>query len=177
MALSRLRHRHQRRRPGGAADPAIARMYAGKEATAEFGDYHSAEAVAHMAHFLRRPRRGSNQRGGIRHSYCISGAPPRATPTTPAARCSLNRAEQLAVLEQQPALAPLSGGGPFQSPGVRSSGRQELALPSVGPTRKASSTATPKAVTRRFVSAAMPTMAINSAYSWSVMPFARALEV
>jgi salicylate hydroxylase len=24
----------------------------GKEATAEFGDYHSAEAVAHMAHFL-----------------------------------------------------------------------------------------------------------------------------
>ena len=24
---------------------------AGKEATAEFGDYHSAEAVAHMAHF------------------------------------------------------------------------------------------------------------------------------
>jgi hypothetical protein len=26
-------------------------MYAGKEATAEFGDYHSAEAVAHMAHF------------------------------------------------------------------------------------------------------------------------------
>jgi salicylate hydroxylase len=35
--------------PGGAG---IARMYAGKEATAEFGDYHSAEAVAHMAHFL-----------------------------------------------------------------------------------------------------------------------------
>jgi hypothetical protein len=26
-------------------------MYAGKEATAEFGDYHSTEAVAHMAHF------------------------------------------------------------------------------------------------------------------------------
>ena len=26
-------------------------MYAGKEGTAEFGDYHSAEAVAHMAHF------------------------------------------------------------------------------------------------------------------------------
>jgi hypothetical protein len=26
-------------------------MYAGKEATAEFGDYHSAEAVAHMANF------------------------------------------------------------------------------------------------------------------------------
>jgi hypothetical protein len=26
-------------------------MYAGKEATAELGDYHSAEAVAHMAHF------------------------------------------------------------------------------------------------------------------------------
>jgi hypothetical protein len=34
--------------PGGAG---IARMYAGKEATAEFGDYHSADAVAHMAHF------------------------------------------------------------------------------------------------------------------------------
>jgi len=34
--------------PGGAG---IARMYAGKEATAEFGDYHSAEAVAHMANF------------------------------------------------------------------------------------------------------------------------------
>jgi salicylate hydroxylase len=26
-------------------------MYAGKDATAEFGDYHSAEAVLHMAHF------------------------------------------------------------------------------------------------------------------------------
>ncbi|MBT4721267.1 MAG: monooxygenase, partial [Rhodospirillaceae bacterium] len=34
--------------PGGAG---IARMYAGKDATAEFGDYHSAGAVAHMAHF------------------------------------------------------------------------------------------------------------------------------
>lgn len=34
--------------PGGAG---IARMYAGKEATAEFGDFHSPEAVAHMAHF------------------------------------------------------------------------------------------------------------------------------
>ncbi len=34
--------------PGGAG---IARMYAGKDATAEFGDYHSAEAVAHMVHF------------------------------------------------------------------------------------------------------------------------------
>jgi salicylate hydroxylase len=34
--------------PGGAG---IARMYAGKDATAEFGDYHSAEAVLHMAHF------------------------------------------------------------------------------------------------------------------------------
>ena len=29
-------------------------MYAGKEATAEFGDYHSADAVAHMAHFCIR---------------------------------------------------------------------------------------------------------------------------
>ena len=26
-------------------------MYAGKEATAEFGDYHSNEAVAHIANF------------------------------------------------------------------------------------------------------------------------------
>ncbi len=34
--------------PGGAG---IARMYAGKDATAEFGDYHSAKAVAHMVHF------------------------------------------------------------------------------------------------------------------------------
>ena len=34
--------------PGGAG---IARMYAGKDATPEFGDYHSARAVAHMAHF------------------------------------------------------------------------------------------------------------------------------
>jgi len=34
--------------PGGAG---IARMYAGKEATAEFGDFHSTEAVAHMVHF------------------------------------------------------------------------------------------------------------------------------
>lgn len=34
--------------PGGGG---IARMYAGKEATAEFGDYHSADAVAHMRHF------------------------------------------------------------------------------------------------------------------------------
>ena len=34
--------------PSGAG---IARMYAGKDATAEFGDYHSAEAVAHMTHF------------------------------------------------------------------------------------------------------------------------------
>ena len=29
----------------------IEEMYAAKEATAEFGDYHSAEAVAHMVHF------------------------------------------------------------------------------------------------------------------------------
>ena len=35
--------------PGGAG---IARMYAGKDSTAQFGDYHSAEAVAHMGHFL-----------------------------------------------------------------------------------------------------------------------------
>ena len=34
--------------PGGAG---IARMYAGKDATAEFGDYHSSAAVAHMVHF------------------------------------------------------------------------------------------------------------------------------
>lgn len=34
--------------PGGAG---VARMYAGKDATAEFGDYHSKAAVAHMAHF------------------------------------------------------------------------------------------------------------------------------
>ena len=34
--------------PGGAG---IARMYAGKDATAEFGDYHSPMAVAHMAKF------------------------------------------------------------------------------------------------------------------------------
>ncbi len=34
--------------PGGAG---VARMYAGKDATAEFGDYHSAEAVTHMVHF------------------------------------------------------------------------------------------------------------------------------
>lgn len=40
--------------PGGAG---IARMYAGKDATAEFGDYHSAEAVAHMEHFCIGPLR------------------------------------------------------------------------------------------------------------------------
>lgn len=34
--------------PGGAG---IARMYAGRDATAEFGDYHSSAAVAHMVHF------------------------------------------------------------------------------------------------------------------------------
>ncbi len=34
--------------PGGAG---IARMYAGKDATSQFGDYHSDEAVAHMVHF------------------------------------------------------------------------------------------------------------------------------
>lgn len=34
--------------PGGAG---IARIYAGKDATAEFGDYHSTQAIAHMAHF------------------------------------------------------------------------------------------------------------------------------
>ena len=36
------------RHPGG---PFVARMYAGKDATAEFGDYHSALAEKHMAHF------------------------------------------------------------------------------------------------------------------------------
>lgn len=35
--------------PGGAG---IARMYAGKDSTAQFGDYHSSEAVAHLVHFL-----------------------------------------------------------------------------------------------------------------------------
>jgi salicylate hydroxylase len=34
--------------PGG---PFVARMYAGKDATAEFGDFHSALAEKHMAHF------------------------------------------------------------------------------------------------------------------------------
>jgi len=34
--------------PGG---PFVARMYAGKDATAEFGDYHSRLAQKHMAHF------------------------------------------------------------------------------------------------------------------------------
>lgn len=34
--------------PGG---PFVARMYAGKDATAEFGDYHSKMAERHMAHF------------------------------------------------------------------------------------------------------------------------------
>ena len=34
--------------PGG---PFVARMYAGKDATAEFGDYHSRLAQRHMAHF------------------------------------------------------------------------------------------------------------------------------
>jgi len=34
--------------PGG---PFVARMYAGKDATAEFGDFHSALAQRHMAHF------------------------------------------------------------------------------------------------------------------------------
>lgn len=34
--------------PGG---PFVARMYAGKDATAEFGDYHSPQAWRHMAHF------------------------------------------------------------------------------------------------------------------------------
>lgn len=36
------------RHPGG---PFVARMYAGKDATAEFGDYHSKLAEKHMAHF------------------------------------------------------------------------------------------------------------------------------
>ena len=48
LGKSLRHHRVGTHHPGGAG---IARMYAGKEATAEFGDYHSAEAVAHMAHF------------------------------------------------------------------------------------------------------------------------------
>lgn len=36
------------RHPGG---PFVARMYAGKDATAEFGDYHSPQAYRHMANF------------------------------------------------------------------------------------------------------------------------------
>jgi salicylate hydroxylase len=36
------------RHPGG---PFVARMYAGKDATAEFGDYHSRLAEKHMEHF------------------------------------------------------------------------------------------------------------------------------
>lgn len=36
------------RHPGG---PFVARMHAGKDATAEFGDYHSRRAELHMAHF------------------------------------------------------------------------------------------------------------------------------
>ena len=36
------------RHPGG---PFVARMYAGKDATAEFGDFHSQLAVKHMVHF------------------------------------------------------------------------------------------------------------------------------
>jgi salicylate hydroxylase len=36
------------RHPGG---PFVARMYAGKDATAEFGDYHSRLAEKHIAHF------------------------------------------------------------------------------------------------------------------------------
>ena len=36
------------RHPGG---PFVARMFAGKDATAEFGDFHSPLAVKHMTHF------------------------------------------------------------------------------------------------------------------------------
>ena len=36
------------RHPGG---PFVARMYAGKDATAEFGQFHSRKAEMHMAHF------------------------------------------------------------------------------------------------------------------------------
>src|SRR5882724_11709280 len=46
-----------------------------------------------------------------------------------------------------------------------------------GSTRNTSSTGTPSPVTSRLVCAAMPTMAIISAYSASVMPFARAAPV
>ena len=42
--LSEWKDRH----PGG---PFVARMFAGKDATAEFGDFHSPQAQKHMAHF------------------------------------------------------------------------------------------------------------------------------
>jgi len=46
------KHHH----PGG---PFVARMYAGKDATAEFGDYHSALAERHMEHFCVGPLVGA----------------------------------------------------------------------------------------------------------------------
>ena len=46
------KHHH----PGG---PFVARMYAGKDATAEFGDYHTPLAERHMVHFCVGPLVGA----------------------------------------------------------------------------------------------------------------------